>query len=157
MNIRKWSARSAIAISLALSAQSAYSAQAAVNPDKLPKVSCSSFTFSLDFLNKYPKAPAACQEGRVYKGKKYAKFNGKVSDTETDSLTVQLLNVSGDVLSTLTFKPSAKAKVMVNGKAETYSDLRVGDTLTFWVPENRFSIYSAPGATSSASPVLPPH
>ncbi len=156
MNICKWTACSAIALSLALSAQSAQSAEAKVNPDKLPKLSCTELTFSLEFLNKYPKAPAACLEARVYKGKKYAKFNGKVSDKEDASLTVKLLNVAGDPLSALTFKPSPKAKVIVNGEPESFADLQVGDNLTFWVPENRFSIYSSPGASSSASPVLPP-
>ncbi len=157
MNISKWTACSAIALSLALSAQGAQSAQAKVNPDKLPKVSCTELTFSLEFLNKYPKAPAACLEARVYKGKKYAKFNGKVSGRDAESLTVQLLNVAGDSLTALTFKPSPKAKVIVNGEPESFADLKTGDNLTFWIPENRFSIYSSPGAASSASPVLPPH
>jgi hypothetical protein len=43
-------------------------AEEAVNPDTLPGIECPSLRYSEDFLQKYPKAPAACPEARVYKG-----------------------------------------------------------------------------------------
>ena len=53
----------------------------AVNPDTLPKVECTSLRYSDDFLQKYPKAPAACLEARVYKG-----------ETGDDDDTIGLVN-----------------------------------------------------------------
>jgi hypothetical protein len=34
-------------------------------------VACSDLKWNAEFLAKYPKAPAACQEARVYKGKRF--------------------------------------------------------------------------------------
>src|SRR5271170_3434637 len=154
MKINRWLAGAALVLPLVLAAQQA---SAQVDPDKLPKVSCSHLVFSHDFLAKYPKAPAACLEARVYKGHKYAKFSGKVFLTNPpDSITVQIFNVAGDPIDTVSFKPSPTAKLFVNGQPETFSELKKGDPVTFWVSEKRFSIYSTPGAAKSASAGLPP-
>jgi hypothetical protein len=152
MNLYQWLACSALTLPLAIGAQRV-NAQT-VDPDNLPKVACTDLTFSQDFLKNYPKAPAACIEARVYHGTRYAKFNGKVFLTDPSFITVQVFNVAGDPLDTFSFKPSTNVTVIVNGKREKYSELKVGDPLTFWVSENRFSIYSAPGRGASTG--LPP-
>lgn len=152
MKIYRWLACSALTLPLAIGAQ-LVNAQT-VDPDKLPKVSCNDLTFSQEFLKNYPKAPAACLEARVYHGKRYAKFNGKVYMTDPNFITVQVFNVAGDALDTFSFKPSTTAMLLVNGKQEKYSDLKVGDPLTFWVAETRFSFYTSPGKGASAG--LPP-
>ncbi len=147
MKISKWLACSALALPLSIGMQHA-NAQS-VDPDKLPKVSCSELTFSQAFLAKYPKAPAACQEARIYKGKKYAKFNGKVYLKDESSMSVQVFNASGDPLDTISFKPSTAATVIVNGERAKLTDLKKGDPLTFWIAETRFSFYTAPGKGAS--------
>src|SRR6516162_969939 len=76
------------------------------DPNSLPKVSCSDFKYSQEFLAKYPKAPAACLEGRTYKGVNYAKFNAKVTDVTSSGVTADLLNVSGDPITSIGIKPS---------------------------------------------------
>ncbi len=141
---------------LALPASVALAAAALSDPDTLPKVSCTEFTYSSTFLARYPKAPAACQEGRVANGVKYAKFNAKVYLANPDFITVQLLNVAGDMISTFSFKPAAGAKITVNGKAEAFSDLKVGDPITFWLPEKSLKARALPGPTKDAWRVLPP-
>jgi hypothetical protein len=155
MKINRWLASLAITLPLAIVAQHAR-AQEMPDPEKLPKVNCTSLTFSHDFLDKYPKAPAACQEARVYKGIKYAKFKGKVYLTDPAYITLQVFNVRGDPLDTISFKPNPDALLLVNGQQEKFSELKVGDPVTFWVSENRFSIYGAPGAATGGQG-LPPH
>ncbi len=154
MNIYKWLACSALTLPLAIGMQHANAKSQSVDPDKLPKVACSDLTFSHDFLGKYPKAPAACQEARVYQGKRYAKFSGKVSAKDASSMSVKVNNVAGDAIDTVSFKPSAAATVIVNGERVKLADLKVGDPITIWVAETRFSFYTAPG--KGASPGLPP-
>jgi hypothetical protein len=119
-----------------------------VDPDKLPKVACSELTFSQAFLKQYPKAPAACQEARVYQGKRYAKFSGKVSKKDESALSVQVNNVAGDAIDTLSVKPSTTATVIVNGERVKLSDLKSGDPITIWVAETRFAFYATPGKGS---------
>ena len=41
---------------------------------------------------------------------------------------------------TATFTPAEGASLTVNGKTTKYSDLKSGDTLNFWVSENRAGI-----------------
>jgi hypothetical protein len=146
MKINRWLASLAVTLPLAIGAQRA-SAQAApdIDIDKLPKVNCTSLTFSHDFLDQYPKAPAACQEARIYQGKKYAKFSGKVYLTDPAFITIQVFNVRGDPLDTISFKGNPDAVLYVNGQREHFSELKVGDPVTFWISENRFSLFAAPG------------
>ena len=153
MKSNRWLASLAVTLPLAIGAQH-LSAQT-VDIEKLPKVSCSSLTFSHDFLDKYPRAPAACQEARIYQGKKYAKFEGKVFLTDPSFLTVQIFNVAGDPIDTVSLKPNPGVLLMVNGQQEKFSELRVGDPVTFWVSENRFSIFATPGAAASAQGIAP--
>ena len=154
MKISGWLTGTAIMMLVSL-APSLASAQ--VDPNKLPKVSCSSLIFSQDFIQKYPKAGAACQEARVYKGKRYAKFTGKVYLTDPTYIVVQVFNVAGDPLDTVTFRPQPSSTLLVNGQPEKFSELKVGDPVTFWISEKRFAMYSAPGAVTASSQGLPPH
>ena len=147
MKIHRLLSCAAIALPLSLAALPAGAQK--IDPDKLPKVNCSDLVYSHAFLDKYPKAPAACLEARVYKGAKYAKFNGKVLIPGSDSITISLLNVAGDALTAVTFKPNAAARLVVNGKTESWSELQKGDPVTFWVSEKRFDFYSGPGGSAS--------
>ena len=81
---------------LALIAPVSFAWAQKVDPNKLPKVDCNTFTFSSAFLDKYPKAPAACLEGRTYEGTTYAKFNAKVYiNNLPDYVTLELMERRG--------------------------------------------------------------
>ena len=115
------------------------------DPNSLPKVSCSDFKYSQAFLAKYPKAPAACLEGRTYNGVNYAKFNAKVTQVSSSGVTVQLLDVAGSPISALTIKPAdQKAFILVDGKQTKATDLNQGDSVTFWVPQSRMEVNALP-------------
>jgi hypothetical protein len=131
---------------------------AAVDPDKLPQVACSDLKFSPAILAKYPKAPAACLDARVYKGHRYAKFEAKVYISSPQFMTVELLDASGATVTTFSFKPGAGTVqgVHVNGKLRKFSDMAVGEKLTFWVSEKRLTAMELPGSTANSWAVLPP-
>ena len=120
------------------------------DPDSLPKVSCSGFKYSEEFLAKYPKAPAACVEGRTYNGINYAKFNAKVTKVSSSGVTVDVLDAAGNPITPLTIKPTdQKASVLVNGKQTQMTDLSQGDSITFWVPESRMEVNALPAQAAS--------
>ena len=96
-------------------------------------MSCTSIHYSAAFLAKYPKAPAACLEGRKANGETYGKFNAKVYLNGDGITTVQMLNVSGDPVTTFSFKAKPGATVSVNGKPEAIADPKPGEQITFWV------------------------
>jgi hypothetical protein len=128
----------------------------AVKPDDLPRVACSELHFSAAFLAKYPAAPAACLEARVKDGKRYAKFNAKVYISDPAFMTVELLDVAGNSVTTFSFKPSPHTRFLKDGKAVKYTAFRRGETLTIWVPEDRLGVYALPDSTAEAWSVLPP-
>jgi hypothetical protein len=135
-----------VAATLSLAASVAGAASPAIDTDKLPMEKCSSIHYGKAFLEKYPKAPAACQEVRVYKGHRYMKLQGKVYIVDKDSLTLTFLNVSGDDLGTLTIKGPKAPSVIFNGKKVGFTALQTGEVLTFWVPESVVSAHSSPAA-----------
>ena len=106
-----------------------------VDPSKLPKVECSEVKFSAAFLERYPKAPAACIEARELEGKRYAKFEAKVYLTGPEITTVNLLNTKGDIVDTFSLKPGPDQKIKINGKDTKFSELRVGEKISFWVSD----------------------
>jgi hypothetical protein len=131
-------------------------ARALPNPDELPQVACSDMRYSVAFLNKYPKAPAACQDARVYKGERYAKFNAKVYIVDPAFTTVQLLNVAGDMVTTFSLKGAPDAHILSNGEEIAFHDLKTGENISFWVSEKRLEAVELPGSTEHAWAVIPP-
>jgi hypothetical protein len=155
MNAKRWLNGAAVAATLTLAAHQATAATTSIDPEKLPKVNCSELVYNHTFLAKYPKAPAACEEARVYHGVRYAKFSGKVSSNTPEALTVQFFNVAGDPLSLISLKPSASAKVVVSGETKTFADLKQGDPVTFWVSEKRYAFVTNP-ASKTSMPIVEP-
>ena len=128
-----------------------------VDPQKLPKIDCNTFKFSSAFLDKYPKAPAACLEGRVYKGTTYAKFNAKVYiNNLPDYMTLELTNIAGTTITTFSVKPQGGGTVYVNGKETPAADLKVGQQITLWVPEGRMEAKVLPVPTAESWRVIQP-
>ncbi|MEA3181673.1 MAG: hypothetical protein QOI59_5196 [Gammaproteobacteria bacterium] len=110
----------------------------AVNPDTLPKIECSSLRYSEDFLQKYPKAPAACLEARVYKGKTYMKVKAKVYVREEPMLSVDLMDPYGNTLGSVLVRKPQSLRVLVNGKEVDVFDLHRDEAVTIWVPQSMF-------------------
>ena len=143
------------AIALPLSVGTVYAAKP-IDPESLPKIECSELKFSAAFLEKYPKAPAACQEARELNGKRYAKFEARVYISDPAFMTVELLNTAGTSVTTFSFKPGPNAHVKVNGKDKKFHDMAVGEKLSFWVSEKRLTAEALPGSTADSWAVLPP-
>jgi hypothetical protein len=142
-----------IALTFPLSIGSSF---AAVDPDKLPQVPCSSLHFGAAFLAKYPKAPEACLDARVYKGKRYAKFEAKVYISSPQFMTIQMLDSTGATVTTFSFKPGPDQGVHMNGQLRKFHDMAVGEKLTIWVSEKRMAASELPGSTTQSWALLPP-
>src|SRR5215472_2855143 len=120
------------------------------DPDRLPQVPCSAVKFGKAFLQRYPRAPQACIEGRTFQGQNWAKFTARVFLPLTDRITVEMLNANGDSVTTFSFRPSPGATVNINGRDRPYSDLRRGEMITFWVPPSKMEVHAMPTPTSEA-------
>ena len=115
----------------------------AVNPDTLPRIECASLRYSKDFLQKYPKAPAACLEARVYKGETYMKVKAKVYVREEPMLSVDLMDPYGNTLGSVLVRKPQSLRVLVNGKEMDPFDLHRDEAVTLWVPQTMFDAQPA--------------
>ncbi|HUK03077.1 MAG TPA: hypothetical protein VLW26_12435 [Steroidobacteraceae bacterium] len=115
-----------------------------VDPSTLPKVECSTLRYSKEYLDQYPKAPSACQEARVYKGKTYMKVKGKIYIADEAKPTVAVEDSYGNALGTVAVKNPKSVRVIVDGEVVPFSSLKARQELTFWVPESTFAAHAMP-------------
>ena len=135
MTIKKYLTLAAVATGLCAASMTGTAAE--------PNSACSTMVYHKSFLDQYPRAPAVCRQVDLKNGVKSAKFTGKIVKRDKGSITVQFLNVAGDPVAGMepaTFTPAEGATLTVNGKTTKYSDVKDGDTLNFWVSENRAGI-----------------
>jgi hypothetical protein len=108
--------------------------------------------YSQEFLAKYPRAGAACNEVIVAKGEKWARFNAEVKSRQGSHMTVSFIDNEGrSVNTTMTFEFTPDATVTLADKKEIkpVSALKEGEKVVFWVPEKRMGFYAQPGASDS--------
>jgi len=132
-------------------------ALAAAHAADRPGAGCNNVTFNVDFLKAYPRAPAACQEVVTRDGVKVVRFSAEVRKATKDHFQLAFLNAVGRPIdgSTLTLIPQAGQTVEVNGKMIPFADLRRGDKLDFWVPENAVGAYLDRTSKALSTIVLP--
>jgi len=133
-----------VAAVVTLASSAARATPKPVDPDSLPRVECSALRYSEAFLAKYPKAPAACLEARVYKGETYMKAKGTVYVVDPPAMSFAFMDQFGNTLGTVTVKNPDSLRVIINGQVVSAKQLRDDETLTFWVPESIFAAESTP-------------
>jgi len=127
------------------------------HPSDLPKVSCDAIHYGDAYLRRYPMAPAACVDGRMLNGEKWARFNTRVFLIDYPKfITVEMLDTAGNRVSTFSFKPAPQARIVMNGKSIPFSQVELGDTIIFWKSERRLETAAMPSETTVAWQVLPP-
>jgi hypothetical protein len=113
-----------------------------------PKLNCvNDITYSPQFLQNYPNAPAACREVIIKDGQKWARFEAEVVKVKGQDVTAHVLDAYENSIATVTFKASSDARLTVDGSPTKYSSLQSGQKLTFWVPNAAAGFYAAPVAT----------
>ena len=90
-------------------------------------------------------------------GEMWARFNTRVYLVDAPQfITVEMLDTAGNPVSTFSFKPAPQATLVMNGKTIPFSQVEVGDTLTFWKSEKRLATPVMPPETRIAWQVFPP-
>jgi hypothetical protein len=117
--------------------------------DDEQKLSCSKdVVYNEQFLDEFPRAPAACREVVLKNGEKWIHYVTDVKQVKGNGeVTVSLQNAVGDSMGTLTLVPAPTARVTLEGKETKWSKLRPGDRLDFYVPSSRFGFYAQPGGS----------
>ena len=108
--------------------------------------------YSQQFLAKFPRAGAACNEVVMAGGEKWARFNAEVKKRQGTHLTVSFVdNDERSVNTVMTFEFTPDATLTLSDKkiVKPVAALEEGDKVMIWVPEKRFGFYAQPGAAES--------
>lgn len=127
---------------------------AALAADEPPKsASCFEIRYSAEILERYPMAPAICEEVVEKDGKKYARMDAVVIGRDRDVVTVGFQNVFGTKVMELDMQPAPDSTLSINGKETKWSDVKRGDKVRFYLPERAFGFVTSPGIDEPLKPV----
>jgi len=111
---------------------------------------CSDIEWSQEMLEQYPNIAEACQEVLQREGKTYVKFQGEVRRVRDRG---RELTVDFQQGGTVTLTPPEGMTVYINGRSRPVSQLRPGDELNFYVPEDRVAAQFFEGEPTQAAKV----
>ncbi len=145
-----------LAAAFALAAAAGVNAQSSV--DRAFTASgenCTQVVWSPEMLAKHPKIGSACQEVLQKDGKTYVKFEGEIKKVSKQGTEVQMAMKGGD---TITLNPKPDRSVYIGGKKTPVRNLHPGDTLTFYIPEDRLvaAVMETPAAPAEEIQMGPP-
>jgi hypothetical protein len=119
--------------------------------------SCSQVTWSRESLALYPRIANACEEVMQRDGRYYVRFSGDVQRVADRGRSVTIDFRDGD---RLTLTPPENMSLFINGRRTPVTELRVGDELRFYVPQDslaaNFFESEAPTAQAQVVPIAPP-
>lgn len=118
------------------------------------KPSCYDIRYSLDFLDAYPQAPAICEEVKEVDGVKYARMNATVTKIKEGYTVVAFKDVFGNKLTKLQVDAMPGSTVMLGNKEVEWKSLKVGDQLSFWLPERSLTVVAQPGRGRAGAPIV---
>lgn len=97
---------------------------------------CDDVTWSEEALEQYPNLASACREVMQRDGKYYVRFEGEVQRVTDRGRQVTVDFRDGD---TLTLTPPEDMTVTINNRETPVRNLRPGDDLTFFVPQDQLA------------------
>jgi len=144
------------AAAFALAAAAGVNAQSSIDRSfSAGATSCADVNWSAEMLAKHPKIGSACQEVMQRDGRTYVKFEGTVKKVAKGGSEVTMDMKGGDKL---VLNPDPNRTVSIGGKKTPVKSLRPGDTLTFYVPDDRVvaAVMETPTAPIEEMPIGPP-
>jgi len=115
---------------------------------------CTQITWSPEMMAKHPKIGSACQEILHKDGKTYVKFEGTVKKVSKGGTEVVMDMKGGD---RITLNPAEGRTVYIGGNKVAVKNLRPGDTLSFYIPEDRVvaAVIETPTSPVEEIPIAP--
>ena len=109
---------------------------------------CSTLTWSQDALQKYPTIATACQDVMQRESKSYVKFTGEVVNVADGGRKLTIDFKGGGVF---TVSAPENMNVSINNQRTRVRDLRRGDQLTFYIPQDRLVVDVFDGDAATAA------
>jgi hypothetical protein len=111
---------------------------------KTDPTGCDNVNWSDEVLKAFPNAKRGCQKIVMKDEVVYAQYKAEVVSGDKEGVTIHMKDHDGKNMTKIKLAPSDDV-VQVNGKDTKFRDLQKGTELRFYVPHNRWGLYSAPG------------
>ena len=146
---------------IALTASATASAQGRAGPAfTATGTMCSDITWSEQALAAYPRIATACRDVLQRDGKYFVRFEGEVQRVADGGQQLTIDFRDGD---RLTLTPPENLSLTINGRPTAVRNLRPGDDLTFYVPQDQLAATffagqpeTAPAQTVPIAPATEP-
>lgn len=110
-------------------------------------MSCDDVTWSQEALESYPRIASACQEVMQRDGRYFVRFEGEVRRVADRGRQVTIDFRDGD---RLTLTPPENLSISIDGRLIAPQQLRPGDQLRFYVPQNQLAAVFFAGQPETA-------
>lgn len=118
-------------------------------PEKGDRVSCEKVEWHRDMLGNNPWVSDACHEAIVIDGQTWARFEAEFQEYNRSdgTFTADFRNDSGRSMGSVSLEPAPGQRVSLDGRPTQFSELRRGQILNFYSPENAYAFTTKPGAS----------
>jgi hypothetical protein len=113
---------------------------------------CADVRWSQRALDAFPSIADACQAVEERNGITYVKFEGVVEDVKNGGKQVR---VDLEGTDELTFRPTPRTKLYIDGQRTEFADLEDGTKLNFYIPEDRLEAHIQPNPERVAFAIFP--
>ena len=107
---------------------------------------CDEVNWGEEVLKAFPNASKGCHSVMMKNDQPYAKYVAEVQsvDRNTKEVTLHMLDKSNKAMSKVVIAPKEGASVKIDGKDTPVSKLQKGDKVSFYIPHDRWGLYSDP-------------
>jgi hypothetical protein len=120
-------------------------AASAADKMKTDPTGCDNVNWSKEVLDNFPNAKRGCQRVTAKGDVVYAQYKGEIAKVEKDAIVVHLKDHEGKNMTKLMIAPDPEAMVSLDGKETRFWKLEKGTEVSFYIPHNRWGLYSSPG------------
>ncbi len=125
------------------------SRQAMPGPE-MDRASCEDVSWNRSLLRDYPWVADGCQEAIIVDGQKWARFEAEFEQLHHDgAITSDFRDENGRSLGSVRLMPGEDQRVMLDGRPYRFSELKEGQVLNFYAPENAYAFTTKPGASDT--------
>jgi hypothetical protein len=110
---------------------------------------CDSVNWGQEVLAKFPNASKGCHSVMMKNNEAYAKYVAEVESVnkQTKEVTLHMLDTKDKAFSKVVIAPKEGASVKIDGKDTPVAKLKKGDKVSFYIPHDRWGLYSDPEST----------
>jgi Cu/Ag efflux protein CusF len=110
---------------------------------------CDKVNWGEEVLKAFPNASKGCHSVMMKNNQPYALYVAEVQsvDRKSKEVTLHMLDTKDKGISKVVIAPKEGAHLKIDGKDTQVSKLKKGDRVSFYIPHDRWGLYSDPDST----------